>query len=54
MLGESNPPRPPPRKGIAISVTNLRINLDDLLQARTVESERIEFKATWTPTPPAC
>ena len=28
-------------------MSNLRINLDDLLQARTVESERIEFKATW-------
>ena len=28
-------------------VSNLRINLDDLLHARTVESERIEFKATW-------
>ncbi len=31
----------------AVSVSNLRINLDDLLHARTVESERIEFKATW-------
>ena len=30
-------------------MTNLRINLDDLLHARTVESERIEFKATWDP-----
>jgi ATP-dependent DNA helicase RecG len=30
-------------------VSNLRINLDDLLHARTVESERIEFKATWDP-----
>ncbi|MDE2985232.1 MAG: putative DNA binding domain-containing protein [Gemmatimonadota bacterium] len=28
-------------------MSNLRINLDDLLHARTVESERIEFKATW-------
>ena len=28
-------------------MSNLRINLDDLLNARTVESERIEFKATW-------
>jgi len=35
-----------------VSVSNLRINLDDLLHARTVESERIEFKATWTPAPP--
>ena len=32
-----------------VSVSNLRINLDDLLHARTVESERIEFKATWDP-----
>ncbi len=31
------------------SVSNLRINLDDLLRARTVESERIEFKANWDP-----
>lgn len=31
----------------AVSVSNLRINLDGLLHARTVESERIEFKATW-------
>ncbi len=30
-------------------MSNLRINLDDLLHARTVESERIEFKATWDP-----
>ena len=30
-----------------VPVSNLRINLDDLLHARTVESERIEFKATW-------
>ena len=28
-------------------MSNLRINLDDLLHVRTVESERIEFKATW-------
>ena len=28
-------------------MSNLRINLDDLLHARTMESERIEFKATW-------
>lgn len=28
-------------------VSNLRINLDDLLHAHTVESERIEFKSTW-------
>ena len=28
-------------------MTNLRINVSDLLHARTVESERIEFKATW-------
>lgn len=28
-------------------MSNLRINLDDLLHARTVESERIELKATW-------
>lgn len=28
-------------------MSNLRINLDDLLHARAVESERIEFKATW-------
>jgi len=28
-------------------MSNLRINLDDLLHARTVESERIEFNATW-------
>ena len=28
-------------------MSNLRINLDDLLDVRTVESERIEFKATW-------
>ena len=28
-------------------MSNLRINLGDLLHARTVESERIEFKATW-------
>lgn len=28
-------------------MSDLRINLDDLLHARTVESERIEFKATW-------
>ena len=30
-----------------MTMSNLRINLDDLLHARTVESERIEFKATW-------
>ena len=28
-------------------MSDLRINLDDLLHARSVESERIEFKATW-------
>lgn len=27
----------------------LPVNLDDLLHARTVESERIEFKASWNP-----
>ena len=30
-------------------MSNLRINPKDLLHARTVESERIEFKATWDP-----
>ena len=30
-------------------MSNLRINLDDLLHARSVESERIEFRATWDP-----
>jgi len=34
-------------EGRRSTVSNLRINLDDLLNARTVESERIEFKATW-------
>ncbi len=33
--------------GRRTTVSNLRINLGDLLHARTVESERIEFKATW-------
>ena len=37
----------PGHKESSVSVSNLRINLDDLLHARTVESERIEFKATW-------
>ena len=29
--------------------TILRVNIDDLLHCRTVESERIEFKASWDP-----
>ena len=27
----------------------LQVNIDDLLHCRTVESERIEFKASWDP-----
>lgn len=38
-----------PHKETRFSVSNLRINLADMLHARTVESERIEFKATWDP-----
>ena len=44
---EGHPPGPRYGKEEHVSVSNLRINLDDLLRARTVESERIEFKATW-------
>ena len=29
--------------------TSLAINLDDLLHCRSVESERVEFKASWDP-----
>ena len=29
----------------------LPINIDDLIHARTVESERIEFKEGWNPLP---
>ena len=29
--------------------SKLPINLDDLLRQRTVESERIEYKASWNP-----
>jgi ATP-dependent DNA helicase RecG len=31
--------------------TKLPINLDDLLRQRTVEGERIEYKAGWNPDP---
>ena len=31
--------------------TKLPINLTDLLRQRTVEGERIEYKAGWTPEP---
>mgnify|MGYP000872153172 FL=1 len=30
---------------------NLPLNLDDLLNARTIESERIEYKSGWNPEP---
>ena len=30
---------------------DLPINLDDLLRQRTVEGERIEYKAGWNPAP---
>jgi ATP-dependent DNA helicase RecG len=31
--------------------TKLPLNLDDLLRQRTVEGERIEYKAGWNPDP---
>lgn len=31
--------------------TKLPINLNDLLRQRTVEGERIEYKARWNPDP---
>ena len=30
---------------------NLPLNLDDLLNARTIESERIEYISAWNPEP---
>lgn len=30
---------------------NLPINIDDLLNARTIESDRIEYKSGWNPEP---
>ena len=30
-------------------INTLPINIDDLLHRRTVESERIEYKASWNP-----
>jgi len=34
-----------------LDMTKLPINLDDLLRQRTVEGERIEYKAGWNPDP---
>ena len=34
-----------------MTASRLPINLDDLLAHRTVESDRIEYKAGWNPNP---
>ena len=39
----------PARIGPRVRLVRLPINLDDLLYCRGVESERVEFKASWDP-----
>mgnify|MGYP000381966279 CR=1 FL=1 len=34
-----------------MNMTKLPINLNDLLRQRTVEGDRIEYKAGWNPDP---
>src|SRR2546423_13298813 len=49
-----DPPKAPPEQGESASgilTSRLPIRVDDLLHARVVEVERIEYKAGWNPDP---
>ena len=49
-----DPPKSPSEQGESASgilTSRLPIRIDDLLHARVVEVERIEFKAGWNPDP---